>query len=114
MHPHHKVVRGERRLLTKRIGVVRGERRLLTKRIGVARDSGGATFSTISLLPVQYAAPWLKNTLMSDPISPDHSSSCSLLAGRPDSSLAAQSVVAALPLPPPSPAPALTMYYIQY
>jgi hypothetical protein len=38
-------------------------------------------------------------------MSPDHSSSCSVVAGRPVSSLAAQRVVAALPLPPPSPAP---------
>lgn len=56
-------------------------------------------------LPVQYAAPLEKKMDTSDPISPDHLSSCSLLAGRPVSSLAAQSVVAALALPPPSPAP---------
>ena len=42
---------------------------------------------------------------MSDPISPAHSSKSWELAGRPLSSLAAQSVVAAFPLPPPSPAP---------
>ena len=42
---------------------------------------------------------------MSLPISPDHSSSSSQLAGRPHSSLAAHSVVAALPEPPPRPAP---------
>jgi hypothetical protein len=42
---------------------------------------------------------------MSLPMSPDHSSSCALVAGRPVSSLAANRVVAALPLPPPRPAP---------
>ena len=54
---------------------------------------------------MQYAAPWEKNTEMSDPISPDHFSSCALLAGFPPSSLAAHSAAAALPLPPPRPAP---------
>ena len=42
---------------------------------------------------------------MSEPISPDHCSSCALLAGRPASSLAAQRVVAAFALPPPRPPP---------
>ena len=55
--------------------------------------------------PVQYAAPREKKTEMSLPISPDHSSSSSADAGRPHSSLAAHSVVAALPEPPPRPAP---------
>ena len=49
---------------------------------------------------------------MSDPISPAHSSSCRLLAGRSQSSFAAQRVVAALPLPPPRPAPAV--YYVSF
>ncbi len=56
-------------------------------------------------LPVQYAAPWEKNTEMSDPISPDHSSSSAFVAGWSVSRLAAHSAVAALPLPPPRPAP---------
>jgi hypothetical protein len=47
----------------------------LTRRIGVDSGSGGATSSTTSPRPVQYAAPLLKNTLMSLPMAPDHSSS---------------------------------------
>lgn len=64
-----------------------------------------AIIFTRAHLPVQYAAPWEKNTEMSDPISPDHSSSSAFVAGRSVSRLAAHSAVAALPLPPPRPAP---------
>mmetsp|Transcript_15138 Transcript_15138/g.20627 ORF Transcript_15138/g.20627 Transcript_15138/m.20627 type:complete len:218 (+) Transcript_15138:574-1227(+) len=41
---------------------------------------------------------------MSDPNSPDHSTSCSCVAGHPISSFAPCIAVAALPLPPPNPA----------
>ena len=75
--------------------------------MGVESGSGGATSSTISPRPVQYAAPELKKTEISEPISPDQASSSASDAGRPLISLAAHSVVAALPLPPPSPAPAV-------
>ena len=57
-------------------------------------------------LLVQYAAPWEKNTEMSEPMSPAQSCSCASDAGRPLSSLAAHRAVAALALPPPSPAAA--------
>lgn len=104
----------------------------LTRSRGVSRGKGGSTSSTTSPLhditavavawiqnatnthdahkcrthlPVQYAAPLEKKMETSEPISPDHSSSCSLVAGRPASSFAAHSVVAAFALPPPSPAP---------
>lgn len=46
----------------------------LTSSMGVSRGSGGGTSSTISPRPVQYAAPLLKKTLMSEPIAPDQSS----------------------------------------
>mmetsp|Transcript_26002 Transcript_26002/g.56693 ORF Transcript_26002/g.56693 Transcript_26002/m.56693 type:complete len:286 (-) Transcript_26002:304-1161(-) len=81
----------------------------LTSSMGVERGSGGSTSSTISPRPVQYAAPLLKKTLMSLPISPDQVSRSSLLAGPPHSWLAAYKVVAALPLPPPKPAPCGTI-----
>ncbi len=104
----------------------------LTRSRGVSRGKGGSTFSTTSPLhdvtaeavawiqkktkthdahkckthlPVQYAAPFEKKMETSEPISPDHCSSCSFVAGRPASSFAAHSVVAAFALPPPSPAP---------
>ena len=57
-------------------------------------------------LLVQYAAPWEKNTEMSEPMSPAQSCSCVSDAGFPLSSLAAHRAVAAFPLPPPSPAAA--------
>ena len=57
-------------------------------------------------LLVQYAAPWEKNTEMSEPMSPAQSCSCASEAGRPLSLLAAHRAVAALALPPPSPAAA--------
>lgn len=72
---------------------------------GMSRGTGGATFSTISPLPVQYAAPSEKNTEMSLPMAALHASRSALVAGLPVNSFAAHSVVAALPLPPPRPAP---------
>lgn len=57
-------------------------------------------------VPSAHTKAHLKKTEMSEPMSPDHCSSCADVAGLPSSWLAAHSVVAALPEPPPSPAPA--------
>ena len=62
-------------------------------------------------LPVQYAAPRLKKTEISDPISADQSRSSAAVAGRPADSFAAHIAVAALPLPPPKPAPWGTRFW---
>ena len=82
----------------------------LTRHIFVSSGSGGCSFRTISPRPVQYAAPVLKNTEMSDPMSPLHASKSASLAGRPHNSFAAHRAVAAFPLPPPRPAPAGTHF----
>mmetsp|Transcript_5716 Transcript_5716/g.18048 ORF Transcript_5716/g.18048 Transcript_5716/m.18048 type:complete len:292 (+) Transcript_5716:185-1060(+) len=82
-----------------------------TKHIFVVNGSGGSTSSTISPLPVQYAAPVLKNTEISLPISPDHSSNSSSVATSPHSLFAAYNAVAAFPDPPPNPAPDGTVFF---
>ena len=82
-----------------------------TKHIFVVNGNGGSTSSTISPLPVQYAAPVLKKTEMSLPISPDHSSNSSSVATSPHNLFAAYNAVAALPDPPPKPAPDGTVFF---
>ena len=76
-----------------------------TSSMGVVSGRGGSTSSTISPLPVQYAAPVEKNTEISEPMSPLHSRSCSSVAGAPHNTFAAHMAVAAFPEPPPRPAP---------
>ena len=72
----------------------------------VLEGAGWMNLESGAHLPVQYAAPLLKKTDMSEPISPAHCKSSASHAGLELSSLAAHKVVAAFPLPPPKPAPA--------
>mmetsp|Transcript_2962 Transcript_2962/g.8480 ORF Transcript_2962/g.8480 Transcript_2962/m.8480 type:complete len:312 (-) Transcript_2962:221-1156(-) len=73
-----------------------------TMYMDVGRSAGFG--SRISPRPVQYAVPWEKKKVASEPSCLDQSSRSSGEPGLPQSSFRPYRVVAALPLPPPSPA----------